>query len=140
MWKPRTRSPVLILAGVGALAAIAGLLIGRAEDVEALREYRGLILLASLIPALWLTWLYWRRIDEAARDAQKTAWFWGGSAGLGVGFAASMYVAVRDPTFLGLLPPNATPAELVHAGAFGVVIAQFAGFLLAWAFWWWSKR
>src|SRR4051812_38918348 len=29
--------------------------------------------------ALWLPRRYWLAIDEAARDAQKTAWFWGGS-------------------------------------------------------------
>jgi len=30
----------------------------------------------------WTMAVYWRNVDEAAREAHKFAWFWGGSGGL----------------------------------------------------------
>lgn len=86
-------------------------------------------------PAFWLACVYWRRIDEAARDAQKTAWFWGGALGMAAGFVAlSLYVR------LGLVPDGIRPGSLLIYGALATVAFQLVGFHIAWAYWWWKRR
>ena len=83
-----------------------------------------------------LTWVYWRTIDEVAKEAQKWAWFWGGSIGMGLGFVAT---AVR-PIGLASLFEGADPAHLMAYGGITVMVGQLLGFTIAWAYWWMSRR
>lgn len=140
MSKLLTGRALPILGLIGLLGGLTGFTMARAAGLEVGANVRWLVLLVSLVPAIWLTVLYWRRIDEAARDAQKTAWFWGGSIGAVLGFVVLMLQAGRDLTLWGFLPPDASPIQLLQAGAFGVVLGQLAGFLVAWAIWWWRMR
>jgi hypothetical protein len=93
-----------------------------------------------------MTWMYWRGLDEPARVAHKTSWYWGSSFGM-----AAALIACAFP----LLSPGA--AELVHALSawgkagdpitrtffYGVAFAglmQLAAFAIAWLLWWAPKR
>lgn len=69
---------------------------------------------------------YWRSIDDAAREAKKTAWYWGGGFGALVGlFAAMALGGARSPMALG---------ALLMAGV------QVAAYKVVWAGWWLARR
>ena len=93
--------------------------------------------LAAAIPAVWFAGNYWRSLDEAAREAQKWGWFWGGSFGLALGFVA---IGLWPDSVARLLPADASAERLLLLGAATVMTAQLVGFLLAWALWWWRHR
>ena len=129
------RSVMGLLAAFGVLfAAVFAIRFGGYHLPAAARI--GLAL-AVAIPAVWFTLAYWRSLDEAAREAQKWAWFWGGSGGLALGFLA---VSFQWRALASLLPADPSPERLMVAGAVTVALAQLVGFFLAWALWWWRRR
>ena len=81
--------------------------------------------------------VYWRNIDEAAREAHKFAWFWGGSGGLLVmpplGF---LITSDRLVTVMG----QRSPGEWVVFGMAAMLGAQIIGYGLVWAGWWLRQR
>jgi hypothetical protein len=91
---------------------------------------------AAMAWALWFTWRYWRRLDEAAREAQKFAWFFGSI--LALILTAPVMLFFR----LGVLPlPHAAPSGVDFAlGWVFLALCQLVGFLIAWAGWWWARR
>ncbi|MGH6965817.1 MAG: hypothetical protein ACREE0_15155 [Phenylobacterium sp.] len=98
------------------------------------------ILAAFVAGALWLTWRYWLAIDEAARDAQKTAWFWGGSLALIPGTVLLNTLAAPGVGFLDWLATHAPNFSPLVLGGLILAVIQLAGFLVAWAIWWAGKR
>ena len=138
MTKLRSSRALPILALIFLLGLAARFAMDHIEGIGPGAHW--LVLLLSLPVAVWLTLLYWRRIDEAAREAQKTAWFWGGSVGALLGLAGVVSWASDDPTLGGFLAADASPALLVQSGAIGVLVGQTAGFFIAWAIWWWRMR
>ena len=101
--------------------------------------WRSLVGAGVVAIMIWLVLRYWAGIDEAAKEVQKSAWLWGGSAGMAAGFVADgvlslpqVYPQVREPILrLG-------GALLV--GGQVVAIGAVIGFLTGWAIWWGSKR
>lgn len=79
---------------------------------------------------------YWRGIDELARDAHKTAWFWGGSAGLLVGLLPLLVVRF-SPLHVGMSEAEST--AFINGGAF-VATAMLLGYLVFWAGFWIRAR
>lgn len=80
---------------------------------------------------------YWRNIDEAAREAHKFAWMWGGST--------AMILALPSPFLIGdasliALMGQRSPTEWVAVGIVVLIIAQLIGYGLAWAGWWLRQR
>ena len=92
--------------------------------------------------AVWLTVMYWRRIDEAAREAHKWAWFWGGNIALipvMVGFVLLLQRPDLGAPLWPGFPPE--PAYYVATGGVIVVFSLLAGYGLAWLAWWlWKSR
>jgi len=134
------RSPAgkAILGILGIYAAMIAAILGfRAAGVSLGGDVRLGIAIAAAAPAGWFILTYWRAIDEAAREAQKWAWFWGGSIGLGLGLIAIMWQPDRVIEALGA---GGDPVDILQAGAVVLMAAQLAGFLLAWIFWWGSRR
>jgi hypothetical protein len=126
--------------GLGALLAIFGSMSQDAGPLVIALMVAIVIGLCAL--ALWLTAMYWRRIDEAAREAHKWAWFWGGNIALlpaVMGFVLLMERPdLGTPLWPGLDP---TPAHYVVTGGILVVFLLLIGYGLAWVGWWlWKGR
>lgn len=90
--------------------------------------------------AVGLWW--WRGIDEAAREAHKWAWWWGGSGGMAVGVILLLTLVSGDDGALpaGLRLGGLGAPDLVAAGMWTVLLAQIAGYGVAWAIWWLKHR
>lgn len=92
---------------------------------------------AMVIGTIWM-----RSIDEAAQEAHKSAWYWGGSAGMAVGGVLLVIAAVQPatasldlPTVLG----RSDPVAYAAAGAFGILTLMLIGYGVVWAWWWLSR-
>ena len=133
---PRILAILGLVAVFGVFTGLALALRGTGLD-PALRLALTLPLAAA---AIWLTLIYWRAIDEAAREAQKSAWLWGGSLGMGLGIIAVVLAAQGMFGFEALAPADLAPERLLIRGALMMVGGQLAGFFVAWAYWWWRRR
>lgn len=84
---------------------------------------------------------WWSRLDEAAREAHKWAWWWGGSAGMALGGVVLLSVVsvMRDgrvPAPLAAMAPD----DLLYVGALGMILCQVLGYTVAWIAWWLRRR
>ena len=90
-----------------------------------------------VVSVLWM-----RSIDEAAREAHKSAWFWGGSGGMGVGMLIVVLAALpvaKTWSIPAWYAGRTDPAAYAATGAFGMLILMLVGYMIAWA-WWWLAR
>ena len=126
--------------GFGAVLAIFGAMSRDAGPLA-------LVLMALVVTglsalAVWLTSKYWGRIDEAAREAHKWAWFWGGNIALVpvmVGFVTLLQRPDLGAPLWPGFPPE--PAYYVATGGLIVVFLLMIGYILAWIGWWlWKGR
>ena len=97
----------------------------------------GMMIIALVVSLVWM-----RTIDEAAREAHKTAWFWGGSAGMAIGgvgviLANLPQLAAFDP--LAYFPVRDDPAAYMALGAAILGLLMIAGYTVVWAWWWLSR-
>jgi len=92
----------------------------------------------GLIFLICVAW--WNRVDEAAREAHKWAWWWGGTAGTAIGgvFLVVAVAAARGDTLA--VVSSAPPADLIYGGAFAIMTCQVIGYGIAWAAWWLQRR
>ncbi|NWE52600.1 hypothetical protein [Brevundimonas sp. P7753] len=98
------------------------------------------VLAAGLAVFLVLHTLYWwRSLDEAAKEAHKWAWWWGGNLGFIVGGAAVVIAALNGVHLLPARVPH-TDAALIAAGLIAALAAQAVGYTLAWCGWWVARR
>ncbi|WP_324506421.1 hypothetical protein [Brevundimonas sp.] len=106
-----------------------------------------LILAVVLVIALaalggWLISIYWHQIDEAAREAHKWAWYWGGNVAL-LPLMMGLAVLLQTPDAAVPLWPGleANPAGYVATGGMAVISTLLIGYALAWLYWWlWKSR
>jgi hypothetical protein len=126
---------IVVLFGLGALAL--KLFVPAMQPVTVGLAVAGLLSLTLLMSAGW-----WERIDEAAREAHKSAWFWGGNFGLVI--AGALFMAIMAPGGAAFLPrmdnPDGAAAAYVLLGLVIALVPQMLGYALAWAGWWLSKR
>jgi len=101
------------------------------------------MIIGMMVALLVVTLVWMRTIDEAAREAHQVAWFWGGLTGLAMGgvavilatlpqaaaFEPQAFFAVRDD-----------PAAYMALGAGLLALIMAVGHLVAWAWWWLSRR
>ena len=97
--------------------------------------------LLAMVLAFGLTLVYWRRIDEAAREAQKSACFWGvglGVAALGViePLVSGSGGSVRVPVLVG----EGASFDWLVSGALYLLFAQGLFALVLWGAWWIRAR
>ena len=78
---------------------------------------------------------------EAAREAHKFAWYWGGSFGVAAALvlAVALAKANLDAQLIDLAG-GATPGDLVGFGMLAAMGLQAVCYLVTWAGWWLSKR
>jgi hypothetical protein len=131
-----TRSFTLIVAAIAVWLPI--LAIAGAVPALGAGWPHGALMALGLALTSALAWLYWRGLDEAAREAQKTSWFWGGGLGAVVGIGA----LALAPPLQGWVADVASPraAGPLVAGAVFVLVAQALGCAAFWALWWLAKR
>jgi len=99
-------------------------------------------LAALLVGGLTMLWSrgWWSRVDEAVREAHKTAWYWGGSVGMVpvMGLAAAL---VFDKSGVSLDRFAAVPGDggLILTGIVVTLLLQLIGYGLFWAGWWFTR-
>lgn len=87
-----------------------------------------------------LSIVYWRRLDEAAREAHKWAWFWGGSAGLFVALGLMPLLLAEGAEAVVLGEFAGAPNGPVVTGVLIVFCCQSVGYAIAWVCWWLNNR
>jgi hypothetical protein len=106
----------------------------------------GLLISAAVWGAIFVA-MAWRRMDEAARAANKVAWMHGGGGALIL--AVLLVPAVRFLPAAGDLVDRITaswsPGWPAGQGGFALgvmttIMLQAAGALIAWAGWWLRRR
>ena len=102
----------------------------------------GAVVIGLMALGVWLSAMYWRRIDEAAREGHKWAWFWGGNLSMMALLVGYVFLVERPEVTPPLWPGfEATPSGYVVTGGLVVVIALLLGYGLAWSYWWlWKNR
>ena len=139
-----TRLPPWALLPIAIAPLIAVLLLGGALPKEAMMPLAGL----AVVWAAIATTLHWKRLDEAAKAAHRWAWYWGSSLGLMLAmvFAASAYMwpsllDFASPWAAAMTRPGKSPeAVWLMFGVMGIGLAQAAGFIGAFVYWWTLKR
>lgn len=128
-----------IFVGCGLLGAAGGAGHALMEDMNIVLP-RGLMFVGALAVVVSLfaaSVVYWRNIDEAAREAHKFAWFWGGTGGLlALPAIATLVTSERLVAVLG----QREPGEWVAFGFMSLLTAQILGYGLVWVGWWLRQR
>ncbi|HAC00069.1 MAG TPA: hypothetical protein DCF67_00585 [Brevundimonas sp.] len=98
---------------------------GRAPSIGVFVLAAGLAVFLALHTLYW-----WRALDEAAREAHKWAWWWGGNLGFIVGGAAVVIAALAGVNLLPAAVPH-TDAALIALGVAAAFAAQAVGYGVA---------
>ena len=107
---------------------------GRAPSIGVVVLAAGLAVFLALHTLYW-----WRALDEAAREAHKWAWWWGGNLGFIVGGAAVVIAALAGVNLLpAAVPHNDALSLFLFVSA--AVAAQAVGYGVAWCGWWITRR
>ena len=129
-----------------AVGFVVGYLSARGADIDADQLALWLvavIAVASMAGAMAITVAWMRSIDEAAREAHKSAWFWGGCGGMAAGGVLVIMASIPQAAALDLpagLDIRSDPAAMMALGAAALALLMTAGYTLAWSWWWWKRR
>ena len=135
-----------LLALVVGVGFVVGYLSARGADIDADRLTLWLVTGVAVIcmtGAMAITVGWMRSIDEAAREAHKSAWFWGGCGGMAAGGVLVILASVPQAAALDIpasLGVRNDPAALMALGAAALALLMTAAYTLAWAWWWWRRR
>lgn len=103
----------------------------------------GAIAVALMVGALAVGVVWMRSIDEAAREAHKAAWYWGGTGGMAVGGVLAIMAALPGATHWTIpafYVDRMDPAAYAASGAFGLMLLMVIGYAIVWAWWWLVRR
>jgi len=89
---------------------------------------------AGLALCIW----WWRGIDEAAQEAHKVAWRWGGTGGMAVGGVILLSIVLPEEG--ADLLEGLSSQDLFAAGMGAIAGCQVLGYTVAWAVWWLRHR
>ena len=103
----------------------------------------GAVAVIAMIGGMVISVAWMRSIDEAAREAHKSAWFWGGCGGMAVG--GVFFILASLPPAAALEIPSwfsgrTDPAAYAATGGGALALLMVVGYTLAWAWWWWKRR
>lgn len=93
--------------------------------------------LVAVVALFWVSVVYWRNIDEAARAAHTFAWFWGGAGAILA--ILPICVLVSSERLVAVLGPR-DPLEWATLGFVSLLTVQLVGYGLVWAGWWLRQR
>ena len=136
------RPPAALAVGTIVLSVAAGAVFAMLDNWSAAPAGLMLLALAVLLAAgAGLSVVYWRTLDEAAREAHKAAWMWGGSAGLILAFAAAAWLARTDAAdVLSPMLLSEGDGGWLVTGVMFTLVLQSLGYLAVWAWWWLARR
>lgn len=150
----QTKNLIVLLAGsfVGlmVLGMIVGFIAGYWSDVRDDRTDTALLWIVGgfgvvamgLSMMVSIKWM--QSIDEAAREAHKAAWFWGGTSGMALGMVfvilSSLPQAARFTPPVTWLEGRTDPAAYMATGAMAMLLLMTAGYTIVWMWWWWKRR
>jgi hypothetical protein len=130
----------------GVVGGIIGYQAGSGSPVQvddALFWVMGGVAVIAMTGAMVVSVAWMRSIDEAAREAHKSAWFWGGCGGMSVG--GVLFILASLPPAAAVNVPawfsgRTDPAAYAATGAAVLALLMLAGYTLAWVWWWWERR
>jgi len=93
--------------------------------------------LTAIVALFWVSIIYWRNIDEAARAAHTFAWFWGGAGGMLAILPIGLVVSTER---LVAMFGQRDPLEWATLGFVSLLTAQLVGYGLVWVGWWLRQR
>ena len=136
------------LAALIALMFVAAIAVGYFSASGSLDEDRATVWVMSVFVVLLMVgsmvggvaWM--RSIDEAAQEAHKSAWYWGGSSGMAVGGILVCLATLPQAGSIHIpswLDGRTDPAAYAAAGAFGMMLLMLIGYLVVWAWWWFAR-
>jgi hypothetical protein len=138
------------LIALGLVSYAAGWIVGyqeargaRVDAGQVLFWIAGAVAVASMIGAMVISVAWMRSIDEAAREAHKSAWFWGGCGGMAVGgvfFILASLPPAADIQIPAWFSGRTDPVAYAATGGAALALLMTAGYTLAWAWWWWKRR
>ncbi|WP_244286750.1 hypothetical protein [Caulobacter radicis] len=126
---------------VGVLAGVLGD-VGRVRPEFAVYALVAVALgvVAAMVLAFWLCVRWWRVADEAAREAHKWSWYWGGTAGLALAAVPFILLHTMPRIAEVLLPVGMSTPQAVVFGMALLGGFQLVGYGLFWAGWWLARR
>ena len=93
-----------------------------------------------LLAACAATILIWARLAEVVREAHKSAWYWGGSAGMCLALGIMVFAWRDRAGALAAALPHLTVSTGIALGIALCLALQTAGYALGWVVWWLTKR
>ncbi len=144
---------VFLWSGVGLAALIAAVLLagavvgyfageGSLDRDRSMAWVMGVFVIVMMIGSMVAGVAWMRSIDEAAREAHKAAWYWGGSGGMALGGVLVCLATLPQADSLHIpswLDGRTDPAAYAATGAFGMMLLMLIGYTVVWA-WWWITR
>lgn len=146
LW-PVLGKSVLGLVAIMVVTLVVGIGVGFLSARGFVRQDSAIVTLMTvftvvmMIGAMVVSVAWMRAIDEAAREAHKAAWFWGGCSGMAVGAAGIVLATLPQAETLQFAgwDGRTDPAAYMAAGAFAMMMLMTIGYLIVWV-WWWLAR
>lgn len=131
---------VLVIAATFALVWLDGR--GVVDGDDAVVWLAGAIAVVAMAGAMVISVAWMRAIDEAAREAHKAAWFWGGCGGMALGGVVLIMTSLPQTAEWSFVTFNGRddPAAYAATGAFAMILLMTAGYTVAWVVWWLQRR
>lgn len=146
-WRPVIKAIAITFGGGLVFALVGGIAMGYAARAGWIGSEMGEMIFTAIFAAtimagsLWVGAEWMRVIDEAAREAHKAAWYWGGTAGMcvsGVGLILSSAGPWRE-VIAREIGSSGSPIDYLSAGAALMIVPMLIGYTVVWA-WWWLAR
>ncbi|KQY85878.1 hypothetical protein [Brevundimonas sp. Root1423] len=146
LW-PVIGKTILGLAGLLVLMFVAGIAVGffsAHNNVSADGAFATVMIIFTvmlMVGAMVMSVAWMRAIDEAAREAHKAAWFWGGCSGMAVGSAGIVLAGLPQARALQFVAwdGRTDPVAYMATGALAMMLLMTLGYIIVWA-WWWLAR
>ena len=138
--RPIEARTIMVASLVGAV--LAGALFSVASEFFEFDKdlAYSMLLAAAGVVGIVMTFFYWPRLDEAAREAHKFAWLWGGSAALFLMVLALPFLLATGATVPPLFFERDDAAGVAANAILATFMAQVVGYGIAWALWWLKRR
>ncbi len=97
----------------------------------------------AMVAAIWIGAAWMGSVDEAAQEAHKWSWYWGGCIGMAIG--GVLLILATTPASQHWTVPVAPghegdPVAYAATGALGLLGLMLVGYLVAWGLWWLRRR